>query len=289
MTDCTNNLKLHVKFIADEIGERHVRKHLALHRIANYISQQWTMMGYEVERQPFTAKGVKCENLEATKTGSDKPDDIILICAHYDTAKDCPGANDNASGIAAMLEIARYFSHTNPGCSIRFVALTNEKPPFYGTEKSGSWIYAHRANHNCDKIRTAIILESLGYYNNANHSQLYPPPMSLFHPKQGNFLAMASNLGSMTTMRKFAKCFKKHSRFRFETMVAQNFLPWVKWSDSSPFWLNGYHAFMISDTAQYRYPFYDSVRDTPEKIDYQCLTFITDGLTRAIEELANSQ
>lgn len=289
MTDCTNNLKRHVTYLTDEIGERHIRKQLALHRAANYISHQWELMGYEVERQPFTAKGVKCENLEVTKIGKDNPDDIILICAHYDTAKGCPGANDNASGIAAMLEIAGHFSHTSPSCSVRFVALANEKPPFYGTEKSGSWVYAHRASHNSNNIHTAIILESLGYYSNSNHSQLYPPLMRLFRPKQGNFLAMASNLGSMSSMRKFAKCFKKHSRFRFETMIMQNFLPWVKWSDSSPFWLNGYHAFMLSDTAQYRYPFYNSSRDTAEKIDYQCLTFITDGLTRAIEEYANKR
>lgn len=287
MTDCTNNLKQHVINLTDKIGERHIRKQQALHKAADYISQQWTMMGYEVERQPFTAKGVKCENLEVTKTGKDNPDEIILICAHYDTAKDCPGANDNASGIAAMLEIARHFSHTNPGCSLRFVALANEKPPFYGTEKSGSWVYAHRASNNGDEIRVAIILESLGYYSNSNQSQLYPPLMSMFHPAQGNFLAMASNLGSMAAMRRFAKCFKKHSRFRFETMVMQNLLPWVKWSDSSPFWLNSYHAFMISDTAPYRYPFYNSSRDTAEKLDYQCLTFVTDGLKRAVEEYAN--
>ena len=289
MTDCTNNLKRHVNYLTDEIGERHIRKHLALHKAANYISQQWTMMGYDVDHQPFTAKGVKCENLEITKIGKDKPDDIVLICAHYDTAKDCPGANDNASGIAAMLEIARYFTHTTPSCTVRFVALANEKPPFYGTEKSGSWVYAHKASHHRDKIRAAIILESLGYYSNSNSSQLYPPLMSMFHPKQGNFLAMASNLGSNSTMRRFEKCFKRHSKFRIETMVMQNFLPWVKWSDSSPFWLNGYNAFMISDTAQYRYPFYDSGRDTAEKIDYQSLTFITRGLRHAIEGFANKK
>ena len=286
--DCTNNLKRHVKYITDEIGERNVRKSLALHRAAHYIQQQLTMMGYEVEHQAFNTKGVKCENLQATKTGKDHPDDIILICAHYDTSKDCPGANDNASGIAAMLEVARYFTHINPDRSIRFVALANEKPPYTGTEKSGSWIYAHQASQRRDKIRTAIILESLGYYNNANSSQLYPPFMGIFHPRQGNFLAMASNLGSMGAMRKFAKYFKKHSNFRFETMVAQNFLPWVKWNNSNPFWVSGYNAFILSDTTEYRYPFYNSGRDTPEKIDYQCLTFVTQGLMRAVEELANN-
>ncbi len=287
MTNCTNNLKRHIKIIANDIGERHVHKHLALHKAANYISQQWTMMGYEVKRQPFTTNGVICENLEITRQGTDKPGDIVLVCAHYDSAKDCPGANGNASGIAAMLEIARFFSHTQPRCSIRFVALANEAPPFYGTEKSGSWTYAHRASHNNDKIVSAIILDSLGYYNNASNSQLYPALMGALYPSRGNFLAMASNLGSMASMAKFAKYFKKHSRFRVETMVGQNFIPWVKWSDSSPFWLNGYHAFMISDTAQYRYPFYNSGRDTAEKVDYQCLTFITDGLSRAFEEYTN--
>ena len=215
------------------------------------LTMTMLLVEFELLRSPVSGLLSATENNIVGSFPGHANGPTLIFCAHYDTAKGCPGANDNASGIASMLEIARHFTHTSPSCSIRFVALANEKPPFYGTEKSGSWIYAHRANHNCDKIRTAIILESLG---------------------------------SSSAMRRFEKCFKKHSRFPTETMVAQNFMPWVKWSDSSPFWLNGYHAFMISDTAQYRYPFYNSSRDTAEKLDYQCLTFITDGLTRAIEE-----
>lgn len=287
--DCINNLKRHVLTLASEIGERHVRKHFALHKAANYISRQWQEMGYEIVHQQFTTRGVQCENLEVNKVGKDNPQDIILVCAHYDSAKGCPGANDNASGIAALLEISRYFSETDPKSTIRFVALSNEKPPFYGTDKSGSWLYAHKISERREKIRTVIILESLGYYNNTYGSQLYPAFLSMLYPKQANFVAMTSNLRSMGTMREFTKHFNRHTTLRGLPMVAPNFLPWVTWSDNSPFWLNGYKAFMVSDTSLYRYPFYDSPRDTPEKVDYQSLTFITNALMQAIEAITNNK
>ncbi|ALP52002.1 hypothetical protein Tel_01965 [Candidatus Tenderia electrophaga] len=288
-TDCTNILKYHVQSLAGEIGERHTGRHHALQQAADYISRQWLAMGYEVERQAFKARGKDVENLQVTRRGVKSPDDIILVCAHYDSAKDCPGANDNASGIAALLELSRYFARVDPDRSVRFVALTNEKPPFHGTEKSGSWIYAHQARQRSDNIRSAVILESLGYYNNTLGSQLYPALMGAFYPKQANFVAMTSNLASMRTMHRFARCFKKHCSLLCEPMIAPNFLPWVKWSDNSPFWLNGYHAFMVSDTSLYRYPFYNSPRDTPEKIDYQCLTFVTVGLAETLEAYAKQR
>ncbi len=285
-TDCISHLKRHVKTLADEIGERHVRKHFALHKAANYISQQWEAMGYELTRQPFKAKGVECENLEVSRTGKTRPDDIFLVCANYDSPKDCPGANGNASGVGAMLEIARYFSQITPDFTVRFVALTNESPPFFGTEKSGSWIYAHHARQNCDRIQAAIMLESLGYYNNSIGSQLYPALMGALYPKQANFVAMTSNLRSMTAMRRFARLFKYNSSFRCEPMIALNFLPWVKWSDNSPFWISGYPAFMVSDTSPYRYPFYHSPRDTAEKLDYDSLNVVATGLMKSLEKYA---
>lgn len=287
--DCTNILKYHVQSLAGEIGERNADRHAALQQAADYISRQWQAMGYEVGRQAFKARGKDFENLQVTRRGVKAPDDMVLVCAHYDSARDCPGANDNASGIAAMLEVARYFARVAPARTLRFVALTNERPPFSDTEKSGSWVYAHQARQRNDKIRSAVILESLGYYNNTHGSQLYPALMGAFYPKQANFVAMTSNLASLRAMHRFARHFKRHCSLLCEAMIAPNFLPWVKWSDNSPFWLNGYHAFMVSDTSLYRYPFYNSPRDTPEKIDYQCLTFVTMGLMQALEKYTQKQ
>jgi Zn-dependent M28 family amino/carboxypeptidase len=287
-TDCINNLKRHVHVLADEIGERNVRKHSALHEAANYISNTWEAMGYSVERQSFGTKRRRCDNLEVTIRGREEPDNILLICAHYDSAKDSPGAND-ASGIATLLELSRAFQTTAPKCSVRFVALCNEKPPYAGTAKSGSWIYAHHARQREDKIKAAIVLESLGYYNNAMGSQMHPALMGPLYPRQANFISMTSNLASMPVMRSFSRLFKKHSRFNCKTMIAPNLLPWVKWSDNSPFWTNGFKAFMVSDTSLYRYPFYNSSRDTAEKIDYQCLALVTDGLMKAVTEYTARQ
>lgn len=282
--DCTNILKYHVQSLAGEIGERHVGRHEALQRAADYISRQWQTMGYQVERQAFKTRGKPVENLQVTVPGTRASGDMVVVCAHYDSPRDCPGANDNASGIAALLEVSRHFARQPAPCTLRFVALTNEKPPYQGTEQSGSWVYAHQASQHDDKIRSVIVLESLGYYNDTPGSQLYPALMGIFYPSQANFVAMTSNLASMRTMHCFARHFKRHCSLLCEPMIAPNFLPWVKWSDNSPFWLNGYRAFMVSDTALYRYPFHDSSRDTPEKIDYQCLTHVTRGLAQALAD-----
>lgn len=271
--------------MAGNIGERNTGQPRALHRAAGYIVDQWQNMGYEVRSQPFTAQGVECRNLEVTRIGSEQPGSIILLGAHYDSSSGCPGANDSA-GIAALLEVSRAISQMRPKCTLRFAAFANQSPPFCGTEEMGSWVYAHHARQRGDDIRAALILETLGYYSDAPASQLAPLPLSLVCPSRGNFVAMVSNLRSMGVSRRFVQAFRHHSPFPCQQISAPQILPGIASGDQNPFWLNGYKAFVITDTARYRYPFHRSAKDTPEKISCDSIAAVSDGVLKALLALA---
>lgn len=275
-------IKKHVTMLAGNIGERNISQPRALLRAADYITDQWQAMGLEVQPQYFKTQGVECRNLEVTHIGSEQPGKIILVGAHYDSSHDCPGANDNASGIAALLEISRAISRMRSKCSIRYVAFANQAPPLFGTDEMGSWVYAHHARQRGDNIQTALILESLGYYSDTPGSQLAPLPLSLFCPNRGNFLAMASNLRSRGVTRRFSQAFQEQTHFPCRSVSTPEFMPRIVNSDQTPFWLNGYKAFVITDTGRYRYPFYRSAKDTPERIDYSSIEMISDGIIRTL-------
>lgn len=284
----THNLKKHVTTLSEEIGPRHINKPHALHKAANYISHEWEAMGYKVEPQVFSAMGVRCINLIVEHPGTHEDAATIVITANYDTVKDCPGANNNATGIASLLEISRLLKEIAPKHPLRFMALTNENPPFIGSDKMGSWVYAHRAQQQRDNIKTTIILDSLGYYNFSANSQLYPPFMGMFYPNRANFLAMVSGLAAAPSMLKFNSLFKTHCHFSCKKIITANILPGKKWNDDSSFSIHGYKTFTVTDTSPYRYPFYQTGRDTAEKIDYQSLHDITIGLAKALIDFSRA-
>ena len=281
------NIRKHISLLANSIGERNINTPKALNRAADYITDQWQSMGYDVSVQHFMAHEVECRNLEVTCIGSEEPGKIIILGAHYDSSRGSPGANDNASGIAALLEVSRIISQIHPKFSIRFVAFANQAPPLFGTDEMGSWVYAHQARQRGDDIRAAVILETLGYYSDAPQSQLAPMPLGLLYPSRGNFVAMVSNLRSMGVSRRFASAFRQHSSFPCQQISAPQILSGIATSDQNPFWLNGYKAFVVTDTAQYRYPFYRSAKDTPDKINYDNIAKVSDGILKALLTLGD--
>jgi Zn-dependent M28 family amino/carboxypeptidase len=210
-------LEAHVRKLAAEIGERHVLRPAALEAAADYIEGQWRAQGYEVGRQEVSAAGVPSANLEVSRGGSLRPGEILLIGAHYDTVRGCPGANDNASGIAALIELARWFADQTPERTLRFVAFTNEEWPFFATSGQGSMVYARQARRRGDDIRLMASLETMGYYSEARGSQGYPPLFRFFHPDRGNFLGLVSDLRSRSAMRRLAEAFRSTSDFPLET------------------------------------------------------------------------
>jgi Zn-dependent M28 family amino/carboxypeptidase len=284
-TGLAARLRGHVVTLATEIGERNVMRPQALSAAADYIRAQWTAMGHAVTSQSYRTHGVLSENLEVRLPGTARPEEIVLIGAHYDTVQGSPGADDNASGIAALLEIGRAFVGRAFERSLRLVAFVNEEPPFFYWGEMGSMVYAKAARARGDDIRLMASLEMLGCYSDAPGSQHYPPLLRYFYPGRGNFIAFVSNLRSREPLRQLVSAFRAHADFPAESLAAFEFVPGVAWSDQLSFWREGYPALMVTDTAFYRYAYYHTPLDTPEKLDYPAMARVVDGLQQAFAEL----
>jgi Zn-dependent M28 family amino/carboxypeptidase len=282
-------LEMHVRVLAETIGERNVYHPQDLSYAADYIEHQWHALGYEVIRQSYDVDGVRCSNLEITRCGTRHPGDILLIGAHYDTVIGSPGANDNGSGIAVMLEMARHFANAEIDRTVRFVAFVNEEPPFFFGEQMGSMIYAKTARKRGDDVRLMVSLETIGYYSERPGSQHYPPLFRYFYPDRGNFIAFVSDFRSRRTLRRFAAAFRQHSQFPAEHIASPAWLPGVAWSDHVSFWRCGYRALMVTDTAFYRYPHYHAPSDKADELDYLAMAAVTEGLNRAVMSLATER
>jgi Zn-dependent M28 family amino/carboxypeptidase len=259
-----------------------------LHAAAAYITAAWHDQGYHVIPYSYRVRDVDCANLEITRRGQSRPEKFLLIGAHYDSVIGSPGANDNGSGVAALLELSRLFVRLTPDISVRFVAFVNEEPPFFMWKQMGSLVYARMARRRGDDIRLMAALETMGYFRSEAGSQRYPPLFRAFHPDRGDFIAFVSNLKSRRLMRRAAAAFHAHSDFPLEQTATFAFVPGVAWSDHFSFWRERYRAFMVTDTAFYRYPYYHTVDDTPEKLDYAALARVTRGLLRAFAALAGA-
>ena len=280
--DLERLLMQHVSALSREIGERHIWRPRALTAAAEYIEGEFRRAGYEVRRQPFDVEGVACANLEVELRGMDPTSPMVLVGAHYDTVEGSPGADDNASGIASMLEIARLL-HSQPlRATVRCVAFVNEEAPFFGSPEMGSRIYARACRANGDRIKLMLSLEMLGYFSSRPGSQRYPPLLRHWYPDRGNFIAFVSNLRSRGGLAGFHKAFRAHSSFPSERLASPGIVPGVSLSDQRSFWQEAYPALMVTDTAFYRYPHYHRSTDTPEKLDYASMARVTAGLANAV-------
>jgi len=281
-------LQAHVQLLAGDIGVRNVLHPAALNDAALYIENEWSHQGYPVRRLAYEVSGVHCANLEVVRNGNARQREILLVGAHYDSVMGSPGANDNASGVAALLEISRKFAYIEPAMTVRFVAFVNEEPPFFMSDQQGSMVYARSSRHRGDDIRLMVSLETIGWYSNGPGSQHYPPLFNLFYPDRANFIGMVSDFRSRAAMRRLAQAFREHSGFPLQTAATFRFIPGVSWSDHCSFWRHGYQAVMITDTAPYRYPHYHSASDTPDKLAYPELSRVTLGLCAAFMDIART-
>ncbi|MDH4096505.1 MAG: M20/M25/M40 family metallo-hydrolase [Betaproteobacteria bacterium] len=278
-------LRRHVRTLAAGIGERHVRRPHALHAAAAYIRGELESLGYAVAPQAYEAYGVRCENLEVTIPGSSRAGEIVLAGAHYDTVEGSPGADDNASGVAGLIEIARLLRDARPQRTVKLVAFVNEESPFFRSGAMGSAVYARAARRRGDDIRLMLSLEMLGCYREEPGSQAYPPLLRWFYPERGNFIAFVSNLRSRRALAAFTRAFRAASDFPAERLAAPALVPGISWSDQLSFWRAGYPALMVTDTAFYRYPHYHQATDTPERLRYPEMARVVQGLARALQAL----
>jgi Zn-dependent M28 family amino/carboxypeptidase len=280
-------LQRDVVYLAEKIGERNVWEHEALERAADWLEGELTRAGYEVASQKYTAQGVEVRNLSVEVRGAVAPDEIVVVGGHYDSVMGCPGANDNATGAAATLALAREHVGRKPDRTLRFVLFVNEEPPFFRTEEMGSLVYARACRERGEKITAMLALETMGFYSDTPGTQKYPPPLGFVYPKTGNFIAFVGNLGSRGLVRRCVGSFRRHAKFPSEGGALPGWLTGVGWSDHWAFWQAGYKGVMVTDTAPFRYPHYHEVYDTPDKIDYDRLARVTAGLEAVIRDLTS--
>ena len=281
-----SRLRAHVEMLAGTIGERNLWRYGALEQAAQYISAQLAATRYAPRRQTYEIAKLPVSNIEASLEGMPRALEIVVVGAHYDSVSGCPGANDNGTGVAAVLELAQRLSGRPQPRTIRFVAFVNEEPPFFQTRDMGSAVYATAARARGDRIVAMLSLETMGYYSDEKGSQQYPAPMAAVYPDTGDFIGFVANVGSARLLLKARRAFRRRTSFPLQSAAVPASLPGVGWSDHWAFWQAGYPAMMVTDTAPFRYPWYHTPDDTPDKIDYDKLAVVVDGLEAVLESIS---
>lgn len=279
-----------VRKLAGEIGERNYLRIGALRAAAEFLHASLANAGYAVERQTFAYDGTSFDNLIAELPGTQFPSEIVVVGGHYDSVVGAPGANDNATGAAAVLVLARAFAGRPARRTLRFVEFVNEEPPFYTTMGMGSLQNAHRSRARGENIVAMLSLETIGCYRTERFSQLYPVPgLGFVFPRTGDFIGFVGNLHSRALVREVVGSFRRHARFPSEGAALPGWIPGISWSDHWAFWQQGYPAVMVTDTAPFRYRAYHTSDDTPDRVRFDEMARVVDGLEHVVLELAGGR
>lgn len=280
----------HVETLAVGIGERSIGNYQGMLNAIEYIEQEFRGLNLKVERQDIEFDGKVMPNLIVEVKGKTRQDEIVVVGAHYDTVNNTPGADDNATGVAAMLELTRVFARRSgehaPDRTIRFIAFANEEHPGGTWDQMGSYAYAKRCRERNENIVGMLSLEMLGVYSDEPESQHYPSPFNLFYPTVANFLAFVANSKSRTFVRRCVATFRKHARLASEGVAAPSFVKDAGRSDHWAFWQFGYNGVMVTDTSNFRYPLYHTPKDTIDRLDFTRMTLAVDGIMHVIEDLS---
>ncbi len=281
-----DNLRRDVEALGGEIGERNFHRYDALLAAADYIDEALGAAGYEVHRQRYEVNGRPYDNIEVERRGSSHPDEIVLVGAHYDSVVGAAGANDNGSGVAAVLALAEAFAGRTTARTVRFVAFVNEEPPFAHTPSMGSVVYATRSRERGERITAMVSLETMGYFADEPGSQRYPSVLRWVYPDTGNFITFVSDLSSRGALKRAIKSFRQVASIPSEGGALPANISGVGWSDHWSFWQAGFPAIMVTDTALFRYPAYHTSDDTPDQVDYARLARVVAGLEHVASDLA---
>jgi Zn-dependent M28 family amino/carboxypeptidase len=256
---------------------------------AAWIHDQLTSYGYTTIRETPVARGSPVPSMEVTVPGTTKSTEIVVIGAHYDAFQGTPGADDNASGVAACLYLARVFQKQPQARTLRFLFFVNEEPPAFWTEDMGSWVYAKKCRAADDNIVAMLSLESIGYYSTAPGSQKYPPPLNAAYPDRGDFIAFVSDYSSRALNKRAIASFRRHAQFPSEGGSPPGVLPGVGWSDHWSFSKEGYRAIMLTDTATFRNPNYHTPADRVDTLDYDRMSRVVGGVEEIVKDLASDR
>lgn len=269
------NVEVTVRALSGARNERHPQ---AYQRAAAWITEAWRAQGYAVTTEaPFGT-------LVAELPG-DGPE-LVVLGAHYDSAYDAPGADDNASGVAAMLEVSRLLAGRRLPRTVRFYAWANEEPPCFQRACMGSARSAALARERGDVLRAVLALDSVGYYDDTPGSQAYPVPFGLLFPDRADFVAVVGDLRSAGLVRDVAGRLRSAGSLPVSAAATPAFISGVDWSDHWSFWQQGWPAVMLTDMPPFRNPHYHELTDTPDTLDFDRLARFAAALTVTVEGLA---
>jgi len=282
-------LYAHVHHLSVRIGSRSFDEYGKIEEAKKYIRSTLEGMGYQPELQDYEYDGRVFSNIMVTIGGIRKPGETVIIGAHYDTVRGTPGADDNASAVAILLEICRSLRKDMPSRTLKLIFFVLEEPPLYNTKAMGSFIYASAARTRGEDIRAMLSLEMLGYFSDTEGGQSFPLPlMNLMYPTTPNFMAAVGDTKSKDLVKRIKNSVEKNSDIPVETLSTSPYVPGVALSDHNSFWKMGYPAVMITDTAFYRNPHYHGSGDTIDTLNFQKMTGVLRGLIQAARDLAES-
>jgi Zn-dependent M28 family amino/carboxypeptidase len=270
------NLRRHVEYLSVKIEDRHLWKEGSLDKAADYIESVFASSGYAVWHQNYSCYGQSVSNLIAEKTGTDK--EVVIIGAHYDTVPGSPGADDNASAVAGLLELARLNQETSSKKTLVFSAFVNEEPPCFGSPNMGSMVYAKHLKDQRIPVEVMVSLEMIGFFSE-ERIQAYPfPGMGLVYPKTGDYIGVVGNFRSSRYVSFLKKGIRKHSNIKVKSLTAPEFFGGINLSDNYSFWQHGYRAVMITDTSFFRNRHYHQLTDTIDTLDFDKIAEVVKGL-----------
>lgn len=285
-SNLAQRLRRHVVAIASE--PHNIAHYAALEKAAAYIEAELTALGYTPQPQVYESDGRAVRNIEVvlSPTGATATTESLVIGAHYDSVRIAPGANDNGSGTAAVLELARLLKDVPlKDKRLRLVLFVNEEPPYDRTPDMGSWRYAKGLEAKGERVAGMLSLETLGCFSDKPGTQKYPAPFGLIFPNKANFIAFVAMPGSRSFLQEVIGAFRSHTKFPTIGGTAPDQIAGIGWSDHWSFWKLGYPAVMVTDTALFRYRDYHKATDTPDKVDYDKLARITLGLEQTVRDL----
>jgi Peptidase family M28 len=278
------NLRKHVETLAVRFFPRSCLNPENLDRCADYIAHHFKQAGATVEFQPFRVAGMSYRNVigRFNEGGPDK----LIVGAHYDACGELPGADDNASGVASLLELAALIGNSGSTQAIELVAYTLEEPPYFGTELMGSAVHARSLTNDSTHIRGVIVLEMVGFFSEEWGSQTYPSPLlRLLYPIRGNFIGVVGRWDQGQWIRTVKAGMKGTTDLPVYSIRAPTYIPGIDFSDHRNYWAHGFPALMITDTAYYRNMLYHSAADTPDQLDYDRMADVVVSTYEAIRSL----
>ncbi len=279
-------LEAHVRMLSQAFHPRDVTHPENLDRAAAYVEGRFKDLGYATSQQTWTYQAATYRNIIAARGDVALPH--VVVGAHYDSWHPLPGADDNASGVAALLELAALLKEVPlEGVRLELVAWSLEEPPVFRTEFTGSAIHAKALADRGANVRAALSVETVGYFTDAPDTQHFPvAALNLVYPSTGNFLALVSNTANTALCRRGKAAVMGATDlpvFSFNAPVA---IPGIDWSDHRSYWAYGFPAVMVTDSAPNRNPNYHEPTDTPETLDYVRLAKVVHGVFGMVLDLA---